>query len=313
MPLRTIPELRQRRSSEDVKSREWRAPGFTLIELLVVIAILALLAAILFPVFSRVRENARRTSCLSNEKQIGLAIMQYVQDYDEMMPRIYFANYSGANYYDYSSGDNYVSGGVSKVNYKWMDAIYPYVKNPQIFVCPSAAVKSVGLNGVPSGYIANRYSYRGGASDTGQGGKLYGSYVLNAAYWGGQNDPLYKVHSPPGNRITRIIRPTDTVMMADGNGGFFFGPIQGNSSFEYFIQNTDPVTFKANGGDEQSFSTAVVQRHLGFTNVLYCDGHVKSKTMEEFAPTYSMSWYPFQTGNILYNLTVEDDGPNPGG
>jgi prepilin-type processing-associated H-X9-DG protein len=102
-------------------------------------------------------------------------------------------------------------------------------------------------------------------------------------------------------------------MLADGNGGFFFGPIQGNSQFEYFIQNTDPVTFKINGGDEQAFSTATVQRHLGFTNVLYCDGHVKSKTMEEFAQTYSMSWYPSQTGNILYNLTVEDDGPNPGG
>ena len=60
--------------------------GFTLIELLVVIAIIAILAAILFPVFASVREKARQTSCLSNEKQLGLAVMQYVQDYDELLP-----------------------------------------------------------------------------------------------------------------------------------------------------------------------------------------------------------------------------------
>jgi len=63
-----------------------KANGFTLIELLVVIAIIAILAAILFPVFQKVRENARRTSCLSNEKQIGLAFTQYIQDSDETMP-----------------------------------------------------------------------------------------------------------------------------------------------------------------------------------------------------------------------------------
>src|SRR6218665_2214986 len=68
--------------------------GFTLIELLVVIAIIAILAAILFPVFARARENARRSACQSNLKQIGLGIMQYTQDYDERYPIRYYNNYA---------------------------------------------------------------------------------------------------------------------------------------------------------------------------------------------------------------------------
>ncbi|MEN6404264.1 MAG: prepilin-type N-terminal cleavage/methylation domain-containing protein, partial [Armatimonadia bacterium] len=66
--------------------------GFTLIELLVVIAIIAILAAILFPVFAKAREKARQTSCLNNCKQLGTAIVQYCQDYDERMPKCYTAD-----------------------------------------------------------------------------------------------------------------------------------------------------------------------------------------------------------------------------
>jgi len=93
--------------------------GFTLIELLVVIAIIAILAAILFPVFARAREKARQSSCLSNLKQIGLGIMQYVQDYDEMYP-------------GRMRGDN---SGTTRVS--WPILIMPYVKNQQVFRCPS--------------------------------------------------------------------------------------------------------------------------------------------------------------------------------
>lgn len=96
--------------------------GFTLIELLVVIAIIAILAAILFPVFARARENARRASCSSNLKQISLGILQYVQDYDEHMPMYRVP----AN-----SGDTFANP------YGWADAIQPYVKSIQILQCPS--------------------------------------------------------------------------------------------------------------------------------------------------------------------------------
>jgi len=95
---------------------------------LVVIAIIAILAAILFPVFARAREKARQTSCLNNVKQLGLAVMQYVQDYDETFP---FADisYAVAVLRPYS-------GGIS-ATHKWADMIYPYVKNTQTFKCPS--------------------------------------------------------------------------------------------------------------------------------------------------------------------------------
>lgn len=101
-----------------------RKAGFTLIELLVVIAIISILAAILFPVFARARENARRASCLSNQKQLGLGMIQYAQDYDEQFPTL--ANLSTGQ-----------SGFVT-----WDDAIYPYVKSAQVYQCPSVPDKN---------------------------------------------------------------------------------------------------------------------------------------------------------------------------
>lgn len=91
--------------------------GFTLIELLMVIATIAILAAILFPVLARARENARRATCQSNLKQLGLGTAQYVQDYDERYPL-------------YDGGNPATTG--------WGRAVQPYVKNFQVFKCPSA-------------------------------------------------------------------------------------------------------------------------------------------------------------------------------
>ena len=104
--------------------------GFTLIELLVVIAIIAILAAILFPVFARAREKARQTSCLSNLKQIGLAFLMYAQDYDET-----FLYGRGMNYAD--TGGWGAHAAVDEYN-DWPVFVYPYVKNAQVFNCPSA-------------------------------------------------------------------------------------------------------------------------------------------------------------------------------
>ncbi len=126
--------------------------GFTLIELLVVIAIIAILAAILFPVFARAREKARQTSCLSNLKQMGLGMLMYAQDYDEV--------FCGMN--PGLTQPTPVVPGNTTFNYHpsygyfncWSNAIYPYIKNAQIFICPSYGSSCYGVAyGLPSSGI----------------------------------------------------------------------------------------------------------------------------------------------------------------
>src|SRR5947207_8058580 len=95
--------------------------GFTLIELLVVIAIIAILAAILFPVFAQAREMARKTSCLSNFKQANLGLLQYIQDYDEMIVPSDTGSINGPGW------------GFGRPDYVWPELIQPYIKNWQIF------------------------------------------------------------------------------------------------------------------------------------------------------------------------------------
>ena len=116
--------------------------GFTLIELLVVIAIIAILAAILFPVFAKAREKARQTACLSNVKQLMLGIKMYVQDYDEVNPymRINLDGWSGGM----TGGVARYPGCVTGYFVPWFQAVMPYVKNTQLWNCPS--------QDAPSGY-----------------------------------------------------------------------------------------------------------------------------------------------------------------
>ena len=149
--------------------------GFTLIELLVVIAIIAILAAILFPVFARAREKARQTSCLSNLKQIGLGVMMYAQDYDECLP-------------------GYIYPATSVPRLYWYQMIAPYVKNDQVFICPSARTTT------PTGYGHN---YR------------FISY--------GMLDPTNAVGDPITS-LGSIVYPAETIIIADARQYYVRGP-----------------------------------------------------------------------------------------
>ncbi len=127
------------------------ARGFTLIELLVVIAIIAILAAILFPVFAKARENARKTNCLSNIKQMGLGIQQYAQDYDERLP---------AQWQNSSPVTHTAYGQTAVTNYfTWPELIGPYTKNNQMFQCPSKQwAVMINYNSYPTAYHYNSNS-----------------------------------------------------------------------------------------------------------------------------------------------------------
>ena len=122
--------------------------GFTLIELLVVIAIIAILAAILFPVFAKAREKARQSSCGSNVKQIMLAMLQYAQDYDETFAPGYI-----------------VTPGISGGYFHTPELLYTYTKNAQLFTCPSASAWQSFDYGINLTYGINQSQFVGQASD----------------------------------------------------------------------------------------------------------------------------------------------------
>lgn len=221
--------------------------GFTLIELLVVIAIIAILAAILFPVFARARENARRASCMSNLKQIGLGLLQYTQDYDEKLPR----SWSGVD------SDASKPVGDPSDRYKWMDAIYPYTKSIQLFNCPSDDL-GTDLLGT---HKNSAYSFRNGYR--------YGSYAMNHVY-----SDFGATWSVSGTSLATIEAPATTVWVADASPLPDSNNSQTSRAFEFSWAN---VSVQPDIRDiPPKHLDKITERHLDTTNVLFCDGHVKS-------------------------------------
>jgi prepilin-type N-terminal cleavage/methylation domain-containing protein/prepilin-type processing-associated H-X9-DG protein len=200
--------------------------GFTLIELLVVIAIIAILAAILFPVFARAREKARQTSCLSNTKQIMLGFLMYIQDYDERLM-------------------NHTPGGIapSGYRYSWVVALGPYVKNDQIFVCPSSSNQNVpGTWDQTGGYKLNNTGYT--IPDSPASGMF---------------------HCTP--TLAQFPQPAETIVFGDGEPR---GSCQvlGN---DYKDFNAEPPFFCSGVAWQSSFDG----RHNGGANFGLMDGHSK--------------------------------------
>jgi prepilin-type N-terminal cleavage/methylation domain-containing protein/prepilin-type processing-associated H-X9-DG protein len=165
-------------------SRTASRSGFTLIELLVVIAIIAILASILFPVFGRARENARRSSCLSNLKQIGLGIIQYTQDYDERYPATHWEMDGNRLGYQTRADER-----------GWSYNIQPYLKSTQIFQCPSEPNPPLAATAI--------------SDTTGQTTNGYSDYVYNRLM--GQ----ITATNSSGVSIAELERASNTVMALD--------------------------------------------------------------------------------------------------
>lgn len=182
--------------------------AFTLIELLVVIAIIAILAAILFPVFARARENARRSSCQSNLKQIGFGVLQYVQDYDEVMPRV-------------------DDDGAAPL---WMDNIYPYIKSYQVFKCPSDSRQfTPGPNSEASSIAANVLGRQNSGNLT---------HPWTTRTWTGANTFVVRL-------LPEIRFASTTLLAADGNDYAWSCNNIANTSCGAFSVNstTEPRSF----------------------------------------------------------------------
>jgi prepilin-type N-terminal cleavage/methylation domain-containing protein/prepilin-type processing-associated H-X9-DG protein len=248
---------------KDKKHGSMEIKGFTLIELLVVIAIISILSAILFPVFARARENARRTSCLSNLKQIGIGVMMYVQDYDERYPMNYWyggaldANGHPASDYGVTCTAAGLTGqgmpcemftdntGSHQGNWvTWMDIIYPYIKNKQVFVCPSAK---------PNG-------------DSSSASARVGSYGINAVFGSTAYQNNFDYRSPSPYRTTlplaAIQRPSLVFMIVD-------------SATVYNI-NTTPLGIRNYITAAPTNARYGIQSlHLDGMNVMFTDGHAK--------------------------------------
>jgi prepilin-type N-terminal cleavage/methylation domain-containing protein/prepilin-type processing-associated H-X9-DG protein len=213
--------------------------GFTLIELLVVIAIIAILAAILFPVFAKAREKARQTSCLNNVKQISLGILQYCQDYDEAFPGIYLGPAGG--YY-----------GI-------MQELDPYIKNSQVHNCPSSDAAAV-----PTSSLGSRsYAYLLALFPSLNGGPKMGT-VLRPAEIIMMCDAM-----EDGNLPGWLLNPGYGWLKTnlDGTNCQVCGGTH-NSMF--------PGT--ANGHAWQQPGCNFFPRHNGMGNVGFCDGHAKCLT-----------------------------------
>ena len=275
--------------------------GFTLIELLVVIAIIAILASILFPVFSKVRENARRTAGASNIRQAALAIMQYVQDTDEKYPRC---------------GYGEVDGNTQGVN-EWQDATAPFHKSAGIFLSPGDSSKGGGTD----------------EPDNGNCSLLFNDIIshdlptLPTGFADCDNQDKKQV----ARNLSYITSPSDCVLLIEGHGGWkkasgtlppdWTGSTSDHSKWHLEESMSGYHSFLVAGTSYTGWGqhTTGVPFYGGKGVVAYCDGHVKSIALRDGSGNLticsSLPWAksidPLQRGADNTAAYCSMGGPNP--
>jgi prepilin-type N-terminal cleavage/methylation domain-containing protein/prepilin-type processing-associated H-X9-DG protein len=234
--------------------------GFTLIELLVVIAIIAILAAILFPVFAKAREKARQITCASNLKQLGLAMVQYMQDYDEIYP---------------GAWQNSSNGGRTE----WEGNIYSYTKSKAVYDCPD---EPTHVNNDSTTNCTNNPNTCTTTTDYG-----YNDIIIPADIGvpQGGNDST-------GSPDALLTEPSNTILLAEANGSL------GGQDNIYTGNLTDVNgTYYGQGwGGNSTAPKDATQVHTGGSNFLWYDGHVKwLRDSLDVTPTYPAGgpyyWY----------------------
>lgn len=223
--------------------------GFTLIELLIVISIITILTAILFPAFSRARENARRASCASNLKQIGLGILQYSQDHDEFFP---FQPGS-------SAGDYSTPIGFQRYYMGWNGKVYPYIKSWKIFRCPSVkdfpAAAGQPIGNSDNSYAGNGVIIRSRFSDFSPRRVVHHADIENPANIILVHEFYYAMHMS-------MLRPYD--------GNEAVGYIAGR--FYEWLPEEEPV-----------YGGTMDRVHFDGANILFADGHLKFRKLSGIA------------------------------
>ncbi|MGO8672265.1 MAG: DUF1559 domain-containing protein [Capsulimonadaceae bacterium] len=241
--------------------RSFTRKGFTLIELLVVIAIIAILAAILFPVFAQAREKARQTACLNNCKQTGLAFYQYIQDFDDMTPTVDKTKFVGLD-------------GKKKAYATWYYLLMPYVKDWHLFLCPDRTDQfsaTTSANDVTTATGNDPYDCFDDLNPTGMclGYGYDDGFVTDGGYGllGVQTNDAGGNTLRPGRLFEKIVNPASTVAFGDAD-----------TKKDASVASDAALKWAVGGGPVVGTPTSVLisstqLRHNGLENFVFVDGH----------------------------------------